>query len=334
MDTVRVGIIGLGAISQLMHLPLLSKFDNVKLTAICDSDYNKARFLGEKYRVPNIFRDYQDLLALEEIDAVIIATPTNMHHDIAIAAIHAKKHCLVEKPLARTAEEAKSIVRELENTDVKLMVGMNQRFRPDAIVLKSFIHGGEIGDVFYIKAGWLQKHMTDSSWKMRKEISGGGVFLDLGVLLLDLSLWLLDFPKALSVSAMHFDNTKNGVEDFSTVSIKLDTGMAMTIETGWNFDVDRDLLYCNVYGNEGLARVNPLKFNKKIQGNLVNVTPEKIGSHEDIFKRSYYNELKHFIGAVTGLTPLASTGKEAIEKMRIVDAIYESARLNREILLT
>ncbi len=333
MDKVRIGIIGLGMISQLMHLPNLKKLKDVEIVAICDSEHKKAEYISKKYHIKHVYADYNDLLSRDDLDAVIIATPTHMHLEITIAAIQAGKHCLVEKPLARNAEEVQQILDVLDGHDLKLMVGLNQRFRPDAIVLKSFIAGGEIGDIFFIKSGWLQKQMAESGWRSSKVLSGGGVFLDLGLVLLDLSLWLLDYPKVTSVLAINFDKSRSGVEDFSTAILQLDTGQAITIESGWNFEVDKDLLYCNVYGKEGLARFNPLKFNKKIHGSLVNVTPEQIGTMEDIYKRSYYNELNHFIGAIKGLYPLMASGHESLYRMQIVDAIYKSAELKEEIKL-
>lgn len=333
MDKIRIGVIGLGMISQVMHLPNLKKLDDVELVALCDSEFKKAQFLGQKYNVPFVYADYRELLNREDIDAVIIATPPHMHVEITIAALNAGKHCLVEKPLGRNAKEVQQILDALGDKDLKLMVGLNQRFRPDSIVLKSFISGGEIGDIFFIKAGWLQKQMAETGWRSSKTLSGGGVFLDLGLMILDLSLWLLDYPQVSSVLAINFDKSHNEVEDFSTVVLQLETGQAITIESGWNFEVDKDLLYCNVYGNEGLARFNPLKFNKKIHGSLVNVTPEQIGTMEDIYKRSYYNEIKHFIGAVKKLYPLSASGNESLYRMKIVEAIYDSADRREEVKL-
>jgi predicted dehydrogenase len=351
MQKVRIGVIGLGVISQAVHLPILSKFENAEIVAVSDVDAAKAKLVAEKYKVKKFFKDYRELLALPDLDAVIIATPTNMHRDIALDAIAAKKHVLVEKPLSRTAKEAKEILDALEKTDVKLMVGMNQRFRPDAMVMKSFLEGGEIGDIFFIKAGWLKKNPVDVQWKSRKTVSGGGVFLDLGIMVLDLGLWLMNFPKATSVSAVNFAKPEKqekpkksakaaasaadstSVEDFSSVLIRLENGLAMTVETSWNFEVDNDLLFCNAYGTDGFARVHPLRFNKKVHDSLVNVTPERIGSLEDIYKRSYQNELKHFLGAVSGLFPLTSTGREAYERMKIVDAIYKSSASGKEVRL-
>ncbi|PIO47201.1 MAG: dehydrogenase, partial [[Chlorobium] sp. 445] len=155
--------------------------------------------------------------------------------------------------------------------------------------------------------------------------------MDLGIMVLDLALWLLNFPKPKSVSAVNFekhahDQDSTNVEDFSSVLVRLKNGQAISIETGWNFEVDQDLLFCNVYGQDGFARVYPLKFHKKIHNNLVNVTPQRIGSLEDIYKRSYQNELKHFIGAVQGLFPITSTAAEAVDRMHIIDAIYKSAK--------
>jgi predicted dehydrogenase len=338
MEKVKVGVIGLGNIAQVIHLPILSKLENAQLVALCDMEFQRVKLLGERYKVKHLFKDYHDLLAMNELDAVIIATPTNTHKEIAIASVKAKKHCLVEKPLARTAKEAKEILDVLNKSDVKMMVGMNQRFRPDAMVLKSFIENGEIGDVFFVKCGWLKKNPVDRQWKSQKSVSGGGVFLDLGIMVLDLALWILNFPEAHSVSAVNFERNPNDehsadVEDFSSVLIRLKSGQAITIDTGWNFEVDHDLLFCNVYGKEGFARVYPLKFHKKINDQLINVTPERIGSLEDIYKRSYYNELRHFIDAVSGLYPLSSTAKDAYERMNIVDAIYKSAKQGKEVLV-
>ncbi len=338
MQKVKVGVIGLGNISQVAHLPILSKLDSAELVAVCDIEHAKAKLVGERYKVKHVFRHYEEMLAMQDLDAVIVATPTNTHKAITIAAAQAGKHCLVEKPLARTAKEAKEILDAITPLDVKVMVGMNQRFRPDAMVMKSFIQHGEIGEVFFVKAGWLKKNPVDRQWKAQKSVSGGGVILDLGIMVLDLALWLLNFPKAKSVSAVNFekqahDQDSANVEDFSSVLVRLKTGQAISIETGWNFEVDQDLLFCNAYGKDGFARVYPLRFHKKIRDNLVNVTPERIGSLEDIYKRSYQNELKHFIGAVQGHFPITSTAQEALERMQIIDAIYKSAKQKKEVSL-
>jgi Predicted dehydrogenases and related proteins len=121
MEKIKVGVIGLGNIAQVIHLPILSKLENAQLVALCDMEFQRAKLLGERYKVKHVFKDYHDLLAMNEVDAVIIATPTNTHKEIATAAVKAKKHCLVEKPLARTAKEAKEILDVVNKSDVGIL---------------------------------------------------------------------------------------------------------------------------------------------------------------------------------------------------------------------
>jgi len=118
--------------------------------------------------------------------------------------LKAKKDVLVEKPLARSYNEAKHVFAAAKNNKKKLMVGMNLRFRPDAMLLKSLLSSGEIGEPFYVKCGWIRRQSSAQKWFTRKTESGGGVIFDLGILLLDLSLWLLDYPSVHSISTQKF----------------------------------------------------------------------------------------------------------------------------------
>jgi len=97
--------------------------------------------------------------------------------------------------------------------------------------------------------------------------------------------------------------------------------------------VDEDVYYCNVYGSEGSASLSPLRINKELHGNLVNLAPPKMEPPQHIFKRSYENELKHFFGAIRDLHPVISTADEAVQRMRITDAVYRSVRLGKEVVL-
>jgi predicted dehydrogenase len=213
----------------------------------------------------------------------------------------------------------------------KLMVGMNHRFRPDVIILKSFIEGKELGKVFYTRVGWLRKRSSDSSWFTQKEKSGGGVFIDLGIVMLDMALWMMGYPEVRRVSATQFHHKTRQDEDTSLVTLALTNGASVNIEVSWSMTLDDDIYYCNVFGTAGSAILDPLRINKELHGNIVNVAPAKLDHPQNLFKRSYENELKHFIGAVKGLHPIISNGDEAVQRMRIVDAVYKSARLGKEV---
>ncbi|CUT05435.1 Gfo/Idh/MocA family protein [Candidatus Kryptonium thompsonii] len=152
MEKVRFGIIGLGGIAQAVHLPILSKLENAQIVALCDTDKAKAKMLAEKYNVPYFYTDYEKMLKeVEEIEAVEVLTPTNLHAEMAIACVSAGKDVFVERPLARDYKEAESVVKALEQEkDRKIMVGMNLRFRPDSMLLKGFIEQGTASTIFIL----------------------------------------------------------------------------------------------------------------------------------------------------------------------------------------
>ncbi len=331
INHLNVGVVGLGWISQVIHLPILEKLPDATVVAICDTDKARARYVSEKLGIRNVYTDIDQMLKQDNIHAVNVCTSTDSHAGVAIPCLQAGKDVLVEKPLARTYGEAKRIVDAAQQNDRQLMVGMNNRFRPDAMILRSFIEAGEMGEVFYSKGGWLKRQTNESPWKTRKETAGGGAFLDLGIVILDLSLWMMGYPDVERVSAKTYYHGTESVEDSAVALLRMKNGATMTIEVSWSMNVDDDFFYCNLFGKNGSARLNPLRLSKMLHGNLVNMTPAKVEKPQSLFKRSYENEIRHFIGAARGVHPVISTGVEALQRMTIVEAIYESARQGKEI---
>lgn len=334
MQRARIAVVGLGTVGQTVHLPILSKIPEAEIVAVCDLETSKAEFVAKKYEIPRYYTDLEEMLkAEEEIVGVDICTSTYTHLDAAVAALEAKKHVLVEKPLARTHEEAVKIVNAAKKNQRKIMVGMNNRFRPDAMILKSMIQGSELGKIYYAKAGWLRKLKTASPWLTRKEKSGGGVVLDLGIVMFDLAFWLMGFPDAKEVIAANYSHNTKGVEDSSIVFIKMKNGSTLTIESSWSFESDSDFYYCDCFGTDGSGSLNPFRILKRMHGNLVNVTPVSHETPQTLYWKSYDNELKHWIGALRGLHPVVSTAEEALHRMRIVDAIYQSAQKGKSVVV-
>ena len=333
MEKVRFGIIGLGGIAQAVHLPILSKLENAQIVALCDTDKAKAKMLAEKYNVPYFYTDYEKMLKeVEEIEAVEVLTPTNLHAEMAIACVSAGKDVFVERPLARDYKEAESVVKALEQEkDRKIMVGMNLRFRPDSMLLKGFIEQGELGSVFYVKAGWFKKP-NNKKWVMMKEKAGGGVMLDLGISLLDLALWMAGYPEVKSINSICYKHQTKSVEDSAIVFLKFKNEATLFIDVSWSYEFENSIFYLHIFGTQGTGELNPFRIYKDIQGNLVNLAPQKMDRPETLYWKSYENELKHFIGAVRNLHPLVSSAKDALYRMKIVDAVYKSAKLGKEIV--
>ena len=336
MEKVRVAIIGAGWIAQVAHIPVWKKLENVELVAVCDTVKTRAKAVAEKYKIPQVFTRDEDLLKRDDIDAVDICVPTHMHERLTLDALSAGKHVLVEKPMSRTVEEGEKMVRASRQYKRQLMVAMNVRFRYDAANLKSFIEGGELGEVFYAKAGWMQrqKKWTEHTWLFQKKFSGGGVLMDLGVQMLDMMLWLLGNAKAKSVKAHTYSHVaKRDVEDTAVALVHFDNGVTLNLETSWTFLREEDLFYANLLGKRGDAQLNPLRVTKELHGNLVNLTPSKLETPTNLYKNSYESELRHFISCLRDGTPMLSTGEESLERMRIIAAMYESADRGKEVIL-
>lgn len=334
MEKVKVGIVGLGWVAQVVHLPILSKLPEAEIVAVCDRDKNRAHLVAEKFGVKKMYTDIHQMLGLQDIEAVIVSTSTDAHKEATLAALNAGKDVLVEKPIARQYSEAVEMAEASKQYKCKLMVGMNHRFRPDTMILRSFVTEKELGRVFYLKGGWLRKRSTDSAWATQKEKSGGGVLMDLGVVMLDMACWTLGYPEVRRVSAMHFNHKTKNVEDTSVVSMAMKNGTVVNLEVSWSACVPEDVYYFHAYGTEGSASLNPLRIHKDLNGNIVNLAPAKIESPQQLFKRSYENELKHFLAAVRNIHPVISTADEAVQRMKIIEAVYKSVRTGKEVALS
>jgi predicted dehydrogenase len=252
---------------------------------------------------------------------------------MAIAALTEKNNILIEKPLARTSIEAEEITAAAKKFHQTLMVGMNNRFRPDTMILKSFIEDKALGKLFYAKAGWFKKLNTESAWLTKKTQSGGGVVLDLGIVMLDLAFWMMGFPEVQEVSATNYSHHTKDVEDSSIAFLKMKNGSTLTIEASWSFESTSDFFYCDCFGTDGSGSLNPFRIVKRMHDNLINVAPASIETPQSLYRKSYENELKHWIGSLRGLHSIISSGDEAVQRMKIIELIYKSAKRGKAVTI-
>jgi predicted dehydrogenase len=323
-----IGIIGAGSMAQMTYLPLLKKFEDVRLEALCDLDRSKAGFVAQRFGIPHFFGDPQHLIAAPGVDAVMILTPTNSHLALTLLALEAGKPVMVERPMARKASEAEKMVEAAQKNKQILMVGMNHRFRPDAMILKNFISAGELGNIFMVRCGWLKKkgRWARADWVVNRRIAGGGVLMDLGLQMLDLTLWLVNAYDVEHISAMAFEHTLGlGVEDTVACQLQMKGGKNVTLHASWALPAPETQAYAHFWGTKGAAVLNPLRIDKEMHGNLVNVTPGKSVTVRELHRSSFKYELRHFVECVRhGRQPISS-GKEALEILKIVEAIYRAA---------
>jgi predicted dehydrogenase len=334
MEKTRIAVIGLGSVAQLVHLPNLLKIKNAELTAVAEINRNRLQSVADKFNVKKRYNNYSDILENDDADAVIIATPTHLHKQMAIDCLNSGKDVLVEKPLARDSEEGKEIIECAKKNNRKLMVGMNLRYRPDSMLIRSLIDAGEIGEPFYVKCGWVRKQSSTEKWFNKREEAGGGVILDLGINLIDLALWLADYPKALSVTTKNYHHHSRNLEDTSVSFIRCENDMLINIEASWTMAEEKDTFFANIYGTKGSVGASPFKLIKVLEDEQIDLASTFLDSPAEAFKKSYLNELKSFVGAIRGLNPVFSSGDEALQLITIAEAMYKSAENDREITIT
>ncbi len=336
MERFGIAVVGAGNIAQTVHLPLLKRMPGVTVVAICDRIPSKARLVAERFGIPYATHRLEDLWNMEGIDIVDVCTTTDAHPEVACAALEHGKHVFVEKPLSRTLAEAEQVADTVRRTGYHLMVGMNHRFRPDAMLLKSYVGRGELGTVYYIKAGWLQPRQKEQRWLTQADISGGGVLMDLGIVLLDLVLWMYDFAAVHSVHAALFRHQTRIVEDLTVAALYFANGSVATIECSWSLMRPENLYYCNLFGTRGSGYINPFRIVRQTDGGEF-VTIQAQG-HARLpsarqYTHSYMAEWQYFLNTLRGIVPPMSTAEEAVHRMRVIEALYRSGEERREVVL-
>jgi predicted dehydrogenase len=335
-DRLRVGIIGGGAITQVAHLPVLKKLKTIEVQAICDTDLPKARALADRFGIKDAQDDIEDMLQFESLDAVVICSPNHLHESHILAALSANLHVLVEKPLTMTAAGAQRIIRAAEKRDRVVMVGMNHRYRPDVQIVRSFVQGGELGRIESVRGSWhvFRPGRTQLGWRQRRDQSGGGAMLDLGLSILDLEMWLAGNPAPVRVSASMEppDVRERSVEQSGSAFVVCEGGMSLFVDVTWRHLGAGERFGVGIRGNKGSAAINPLTVWKELHGVPMDVSPTGSGSRENPFTASYRAEWAHFAAAIAGEAKVPAL-QEHLVLHKVIDAIYRSAADGRDVIL-
>lgn len=202
MNRLKIGVVGVGV--GRIHLQGYQAIpDQVEIVAVCDVNEARLQEVGDIYNVPLRYTDYQALFASGEIEAVSICLPNSLHAPASIAALEAGLHVLCEKPLAENSVSAQQIVEAAARASTKFMICFNRRYRPDVRWIKEAIIQGRLGQIYQVKAGWIRETgiPAGTGWFTNKAMAGGGPLIDLGVHMLDMVMWLLNYPAPLTISA-------------------------------------------------------------------------------------------------------------------------------------
>lgn len=347
---IRIGVIGAGNIGNV-HLGVFSKLPEVKIKAITDVFLPLAEKRAEEYEIPMVYQNVDDLINDPELDAVIVGVPNSYHAPLAIQALKAGKHVLLEKPMAINESDAKEILLTQQQTGKIVMIPHQMRWESIAMQVKDQVERGELGEIYHAKAGWFRRKGIPGwgTWFTKKEEAGGGPLIDIGVHLLDLSLHLMGNPKPVSVfgsTYAEFGPKKKGigtwgkpnwegtfdVEDIATALIKMDNGSTLSLDVSWAVHMDTDNKpFVHLLGTEGGASIRgnegkllTEKFNEPMEVELKQ--PEKDEGERTRLSR-------HFVDCIReGKQPISSALTGYTNNL-ILDAIYESSRTGREVIL-
>ncbi len=332
---LRVAVVGCGTQSQLAHIPSLRQNPSVELVALCDTDVRKLNQLCSIHKIEKHYVDFDDLKEDEAIDAVVIATPNHLHAPMAVAAMRYGKDVLCEMPLGLNSAEVEQMIQNAEREKRKLMPAMSTRLRPDIQTIRRFVEGGELGNLYYCKTGWLQgrESWSLSGWRGQRLRAGGGAFLSLGTALLDAALALLaPHVPASVIGAAHHRAPQSEVEDTAFAMIRFQPDLTLTVEVGWSMLQEKDLTFLNLFGNAGAALLNPTQIHKEMHGHLVNVTPQIPA--KDVQRSSWRMLVNLWVESLVRDTPVPIAASEALTISRLADAFYRSQSTRSEVPLT
>jgi len=331
--TLRLGVIGVGAIAQVAQLPMLARLRGAQLVALCDNDGPKARALAERFGVPDVFTDIDEMLEFDDLDAVVISTPSHLHEPHVLSALAAGVHVLCERPLALSVRGVERILAASARSNRKVAVANNHRFRSDVQAVAAFLRGGELGKFSGVRTGSYQTKRPAEGWRLRRAEAGGGVFMEQGFAMLDLALWLADFPGPVRVSA-HIDRGRGAstVEDSMLAFVECEQGQTIVIDVNWSVTSQEDRWWFDVLATRGSAQLAPFKFVKALNAKPADVTPRGAAVRESAILQSYRAELAHFL-AVIGEEASYEAPSDQVVVHRIAEAIYKSADEEKEIRL-
>ena len=344
-----IGIIGSGGIAQSHHMPGYASIpDKCEILAVCDANPEVAKTAAEKFGVGKIFTDYHELLAMPEIDAVSIATPNAFHKQPTIDALRAGKHVLCEKPMAMNGAEAREMMAAERESGKLLQIALQWRFGGPVRFMKDFIDKGHMGDIYYARAMALRRRGVPG-WGVfiDKEKQGGGPLIDIGVHILDLTLYLMGNPKPISASGMtyqkmgrdpkyfnpwgEYDREKFTVEDFAVGFIRFDNGATITLESSFMSNIEREFFGCHLFGTEAgalldLFTAKPITIYNEVDQQLFDMVPQNIPS----VKSMHTEEVVAFVDAILEGKPSPVSSQHGMSLNAVFDALYQSAETGKE----
>lgn len=350
MSMLKVGVIGVGGIAKT-HMPGWAASELAEVVAGSDLVEPVLSAWGEVHGVKKLSTNSADIINDPDIDIVDVCTPNMYHTDLVVSALNAGKHVLCEKPLAPTPGEIQRMIEARDKSGKTLMTAQHFRFKGVSQAMKKEIENGALGDIYHarswmLRRGWLPVRPGF----IYKKNSGGGPTIDIGVHILDLTLWFMGNPKPVAVSgvaraplAMHegafsqwrFDLVPKDmdVEDFAAAFVRFDNGATLILEVSWllHHNTPGEDMQMWLYGTEGGSHWPKGEFmgtnyrTQQFYNQLLTLTADTMEPHA--------LECVEFARVVAEGLPSPVPAEQSLQVMTILDGIYRSQEEGREVAL-
>ncbi len=354
---VKVGIIGCGGIANGKHMPSLHAIPNVQMVAFCDIIEDKAKAAAAKYGTPDakVYTDYKELLKDKEIEVVHVLTPNREHADITVDSLYAGKHVMCEKPMAKTAADAKRMVDAAKATGKKLTIGYQHRQKPQSIFAKSYIESGALGEIYYANCLAIRRRGTPN-WGvfLDEEAQGGGPIIDIATHSLDLTLYLmnnyepmvvmgkthkkLEHPEAGNIWGDKGVST-TPLEEAACAFIQMKNGATIMLETSWALNTAEPITEgsCVLCGSkEGLQikndklTINKIELDRPTETS-VNCASGGVAFYSGANASPAQVEAANWIKCIVDDTDPVVLPEQAYVVSQILEAIYTSSKTGKPV---
>jgi len=343
MRPVGVGLIGSQFISSI-HAEALRAYPHAEIRAVASPTAGHAKAFAERFSIPQALTDYKKMLAMPEIEMVVVGVPNDLHHRITLDAAAAGKHVVMEKPFCLNLAEADEMIAACRKAKVKLMYAEELCFTPKYVRLKQLLDSGALGKPTLLKQA--EKHDGPHAphfWDVER--SGGGVVMDMGCHGIEFFRWMLDRPKVKSVYAhmttnVHGDKTRG--EDNAILILEFEGGVTAMAEESWTKMGGMDDR-AEVHGSQGVAYADLLHGNaiETYSAGGYDYAVEKAGStkgwsftiYEEAWNYGFHGEMAHFVDCVQNDKKPLVTGEDGRAVLEVIFAAYESARTGRKVAL-
>ena len=339
MEKIRWGVIGCGGIADRRTIPGMMLADNAELVAVMDTNKEIAEKVADKYGAKYSFDNEDELLALNEIDAVYIATPVFCHKDQCVKAAKAKKHILLEKPMGLTVAESKEIAGFCEKEGVKLGVGFMMRFHSYHRKMKELISEGKLGEIVSARAQftcWYPE--MENCWRQKRKLSGGGAMMDMGIHCIDLIRYITGLEVATASGMIGNQIFKYDIEDAGAAVYKMNSGALCIVDANFNIPDAAAKCKLEIYGTKGSIFAEGT-ISQDEGGRVEVLCVDDAGEYDaaqnreeikpmDIqveFGNMYTKEIEAFGAAVAGEAEIPVPAKDAVASQLAVEMLYKEA---------